>query len=99
MTIFIFTFEIMNHAFAIGMRLDETTATNAFFIMVSYLVLFIFKEDHRTAVFRVFWTWLFLEVESAYRFEWEGCCSGNMGDLGELAMAILIPIIIRRLIS
>jgi hypothetical protein len=97
MTLFKWTFEIFDHAFAVGVRLDWTTATNALAILFSYLLMFAFREEHRTAAFRVAWTWILLEFESAYRFGWEGCCPGNMGDLGELGMAILIPIIIRRL--
>jgi hypothetical protein len=96
MNLFVITCQFFGHAFAFGLVIDMTTITN--FVMI-VVVLFGVKWLSRSTDIAVWVTsssWLLLELEAAYRFEWEGCCPGNLGDVGELAMAVGLSLLFRR---
>lgn len=96
MLLFRWTFELFGHFFAIGMKLDITTLTNLALIVTNFFLLRYLTGSKITASWCIVFGWLAMEAEAAFRFHWEGCCPGNMGDLGELAMAVIVALILRR---
>lgn len=94
MNLFKYTFELFGHAFAIGANLDVTTLSNLVLQVALYLILRL--KGEKTAYLILIW--FFLECEAAYRFQWEYCCSGNIGDIIELLTAILTVKILNKVI-
>lgn len=97
MKVFIITFKLLGHKVAFGLVFDITTLTNFIMIVIVFWAVRWLSKSANTAAWVVSISWLLLELEAAYRFEWEGCCPGNLGDVGELAMAVGLSLLFRYL--